>query len=163
MARAHALGWILGASLVAGGCGNDASTDLSVGTGGRGGAASSSGGKGASGSPGGGAATGTGGVATATGGATSTGGTGGGSATGGSTGKVFSQCRFHLGTTDRNARDISGLAAQLDFFTPGWMGQRDTFDMQYVCDEANPGKQLQNLFPVISQIRSQLGTPRYCP
>jgi hypothetical protein len=159
----------LGASLVASGCSNtDASTEpFSSGTGGLAGAASSSGGTGASGAPAGGAATGTGGVA-ATGGATSstggtggggatggsratggTGGTGGSGATGGSTGKVFSQCRFHFGTTDRNARNISGLAAQLDFFTPGWMGQRDTFDMQYVCDEANPGKQLQNLVPVI--------------
>jgi len=104
----------------------------------------------------GGASTGgaaTGGAATggATTGGTATGGTStGGAATGGeSGGAVFPDCRFHFGTIDSFARDNAGIRAEVDYFTPGWMGQRDTFDMQYVCDEANPGGALDGILPVI--------------
>ena len=68
----------------------------------------------------------------------------GGAAT---SGKAFSQCRFHFGTIDSLARNNPSMLAELDFFTPGWMGQKDTFDMQYVCDEAKA--QFQNQVPVI--------------
>jgi hypothetical protein len=41
------------------------------------------------------------------------------------------------------------MIPQLDFFTPGWMGQRDTFDMSYVCTEGNAGGALASQVPVI--------------
>jgi len=41
------------------------------------------------------------------------------------------------------------MIPQLDFFTPGWMGQKDTFDMSYVCKEANTGGELADKVPVI--------------
>jgi len=104
----------------------------------------------------GGAATGgasTGGAATggtATGGGSTGGAATGGAATGGeSGGAVFPDCRFHFGTIDSFARDNAGIRAEVDYFTPGWMGQQDTFDMQYVCDEANPGGELDGILPVI--------------
>ena len=94
--------------------------------------------------------------APATGGTTATGGirdgggaTGAGDAAtggaGGSTavpGKIFSQCRFHFGTT----RASGTLVAQLDFFTPGWM--MGTFNQQSVCKNTNPGGSLAGLVPV---------------
>jgi hypothetical protein len=101
---------------------------------------------------------------TGTGGATGTGGEpgSGGAGTGGepgsggtpgsggatSTGDVFDQCRFHFGAIDSYARQ-NNLAAQLDYFTPGWMGQSDTFDMGYVCDDAGPGGPLDGLVPAV--------------
>lgn len=39
------------------------------------------------------------------------------------------------------------MIPQLDFFTPGWMGQSDNFDMKYVCDEAKA--QFASQVPVI--------------
>jgi len=41
------------------------------------------------------------------------------------------------------------MIAQLDFFTPGWMGQQDTFDMQYVCDETKSGGAFAAQVPAI--------------
>ena len=87
----------------------------------------------------------TGGASTTTGGskgiggAAATGGTkstGGAAATGGtnSTGTVFSQCRFHFGTIDSKATATASIAAQIDFFTPGWM--LGTFNQGYFCTEA---------------------------
>lgn len=51
-------------------------------------------------------------------------------------GGVFNQCRFHFGTIDAKVRGNQALNRELDFFTPGWVGQSDTFDMAYACDEA---------------------------
>ena len=51
-------------------------------------------------------------------------------------GGIFNQCRFHFGTIDAKVRGNSALNQQIDFFTPGWVGQSDTFDMAYACDEA---------------------------
>jgi hypothetical protein len=113
---------------------------------------------GAAGGAGKGGGTGSGGV----GGTTSAGGhagagLGGSTATGGSAGtggavaanKVFDPCRFHFGTIDSVAKANPSMIPQLDFFTPGWMGQKDTFDMSYVCTEANAGGVLANKVPVI--------------
>ena len=63
--------------------------------------------------------------------------------------KVFDPCRFHFGTIDSVAKANPSMIPQLDFFTPGWMGQKDTFDMSYVCTEANAGGALANKVPVI--------------
>jgi hypothetical protein len=146
-----------------------------VGSGGRfgSGGRTSSGGQsasgGISGSGGGIAATGGLGVGgtTGTGGRSGAGGTpvtggrsgaGGTPATGGSTneggggpgGKIFSQCRFHFGTIDSVAKAAGpSMISELDFFTPGWMGQSDSFDMGYVCDEGKAGGVLGNQVPVI--------------
>jgi hypothetical protein len=62
---------------------------------------------------------------------------------------VFSQCRFHFGTIDSIAKSNPSLIGQLDFFTPGWMGQRDTFDMSYVCSDTKAGATFANQVPVI--------------
>lgn len=113
--------------------------------GGSGGAAPSGGnGAGGRGGNGSGGASSSAGGSKATGGSSS-GGSGsgsGGSATGGASGgngKVFSQCRFHFGTIDSKAKNDPALIQQLDMFTPGWIGQADSFDMKYACDEAaNP-------------------------
>jgi hypothetical protein len=64
------------------------------------------------------------------------------------TGKVFSQCRFHFGAIDSFATK-NGLAAQLDYATPGWMGTSNTFDQSSVCNEFKAGGALQNQVPVI--------------
>ncbi|HLK91773.1 MAG TPA: hypothetical protein VKZ18_17920 [Polyangia bacterium] len=129
-----------------------------TGTGGKGtgGATSTGGTTGQGGSSG---ATGTGGVkgtggSSATGGATGTGGTtgaGGVSGTGGTmtADKVFNPCRFHFGTIDTIATANPSMIPQLDFFTPGWMGQSDTFDMSSVCKEATGSGALANQVPVI--------------
>ena len=85
---------------------------------------------------------------TAKGGTTAT----GGNATGGSTGtppagKVFSQCRFHFGTIDSQAKNGgASMISQLDFFTPGWM--MGTFNQGYVCTESASGGALAGLVPV---------------
>lgn len=84
--------------------------------------------------------------ATATG---STTGTGSGTGSGVATGNAFNQCRFHFGTIDSVAKNNSALIAQLDFFTPGWMGQGDAFDMKYLCDETAAGAAYANKTPVI--------------
>ena len=111
-------------------------------------AAGGSGGKASGGSAAGGSATG----GKATGGSSTGGSSTGGSATGGSTGtppagKVFSQCRFHFGTIDSQAKNAgASMISQLDYFTPGWM--MGTFNQKYVCDEANSGGALAGLVPV---------------
>jgi hypothetical protein len=51
-------------------------------------------------------------------------------------GGTLGQCRFHFGTIDSKVNGNSALTAQIDFFTPGWVGQSDTFDMDYACTEA---------------------------
>ena len=108
--------------------GGRASSGGAAGTGGAGTGGAATGGRASSGG-----AAGTGGVAT------------GGTPTGGSTaapGKIFSQCRFHFGTT----RASGAVVAQLDFFTPGWM--MGTFNQQSVCKNTNPGGSLAGLVPV---------------
>ena len=149
----------------AGGSGGAASTASSVG------GSSNSGGASSGGSGAGGAQTGgvtsrggtsggsaSGGViasgGSASGGTTAKGGTTatGGNATGGSTGtppagKVFSQCRFHFGTIDSQAKNGgASMISQLDFFTPGWM--MGTFNQGYVCTESASGGALAGLVPV---------------
>jgi hypothetical protein len=143
------------------------------GTTGAGGAAGAAGMSGSGGSKGSGGSTVSGGTtgsggaagkggATGSGGATSTGGHAG-AGSGGSTGaagsagtggamtadKVFDPCRFHFGTIDSVAKANPSMIPQIDFFTPGWMGQKDTFDMSYVCTEANAGGALAGKVPVI--------------
>ena len=125
------------------------------GKGGQGGAAGATGKGGATGSGGAGGTTSAGGQAGAgSGGSTATGGspgTGGSTGTGGAVAanKVFDPCRFHFGTIDSVAKANPSMIPQIDFFTPGWMGQKDTFDMSYVCTEANAGGALANKVPVI--------------
>ncbi len=63
--------------------------------------------------------------------------------------QVFSQCRFHFGTLDTVAKSSPTIIAQLDFFTPGWMGSSDTFNMQGVCNDAKAGGVLGNQVPMI--------------
>jgi hypothetical protein len=113
------------------------------------------GGTGSSGGGGRGGATGSG-ATPSTGGSTGSGGRGGrgGTATGGTgsavtADKVFGSCRFHFGALDTMAKSNSGILAQIDYFTPGWMGQKDTFDMSYVCDETKAGGALAGKVPVI--------------
>jgi hypothetical protein len=126
---------------------------------GAGGARAAGGVSGTGGVKGTGGTTGTGGVK-GTGGTTGTGGTlsaGGTTGTGGVTGaggamaadKVFNPCRFHFGTIDTIATANPSMIPQLDFFTPGWMGQSDTFDMSSVCKEATGSGALANQVPVI--------------
>jgi hypothetical protein len=138
-----------------------------AGTSGGGGAKASGGATGSGGTTSVGGTTGTGGAAgkggaTGSGGATSTGGhagvgSGGSTGAAGSTGtggamtadQVFDPCRFHFGTIDSVAKANPSMIPQIDFFTPGWMGQKDTFDMSYVCTEANAGGALAGKVPVI--------------
>ena len=97
-----------------------------------------------------GGATGKGGAAGAgTGGSTGTGGQVGGTGGAMAADQVFSSCRFHFGTIDTIAKANPSMIPQLDFFTPGWMGQKDTFDMSAVCTEGNSGGALANQVPVI--------------
>lgn len=63
--------------------------------------------------------------------------------------EVFSQCRLHFGTIDTKAKQQPALIPELDFFTPAWMGQRDTFDQSFVCDEIKAGAPLEKLVPVV--------------
>jgi hypothetical protein len=118
-----------------------------IGTGGSGSGGSGAGGSGMGGS-GMGGKTGSGGSGS---GGSGTGGSGmGGSGMGGSPGHAFAQCRFHFGTIDSKATAAgSNIVPQIDFFTPGWMGQQTTFDMKYVCDEGKAGAALGNQVPVI--------------
>ena len=118
-------------------------------------------GGGAGGAVGKGGSTGTGGTTTTTGGTSGKGGaigtggttigTGGITGTGGAMAadQMFDPCRFHFGTIDSVAKANPSMIPQIDFFTPGWMGQKDTFDMSYVCTEANAGGALANKVPVI--------------
>ena len=76
-------------------------------------------------------------------------GTGAGGGTTVPTNKVFSQCRLHFGTIDSKAKENAALIPELDFFTPAWMGQSDTFDQKFVCDEGKEGAALGKLVPVI--------------
>ena len=92
------------------------------------------------------AGTGSGGVS-ASAGTTSGGGAGGGTTT--PMNKVFGQCRLHFGTIDGKAKENAALIPELDFFTPAWMGQSDTFDQKYVCDEGKEGAVLGKLVPVV--------------
>jgi hypothetical protein len=114
-----------------------------TGAGGSGASAGTGGNLGKGGSTGVAGAKGTGGQV-GTGGSSSSG-TGGAMAAD----KVFNPCRFHFGTIDSIAKANPSMIPQIDFFTPGWMGQSDTFDMGYVCTEANTGGALANKVPVI--------------
>jgi hypothetical protein len=62
---------------------------------------------------------------------------------------IFSECRFHFGTIDSEAKKHPELIPELDFFTSGWMGLADTFDQKYVCDEAMDGAMFGKQVPVI--------------
>jgi hypothetical protein len=109
------------------------------GGGGRGGTTGAAGRGGASGAPGaaGSAAAGAAGAA------------GGAAGSGGSVvNKVFNSCRFHFGALEASAR-TSSLTPQIDIFTPGWMGQKDTFDMMGVCTVTGSGGALAGKIPVI--------------
>ncbi|HVV16493.1 MAG TPA: hypothetical protein VHH90_04755 [Polyangia bacterium] len=108
------------------GSGGTPATGGSPGSGGRGGTPASGGGTGTGGNP---AMTGTGGAVQAN--------------------KIFSPCRFHFGALDGAAKSNSGILAQIDYFTPSWMGQKDTFDMTSVCDETKSGGALAGKLPVI--------------
>jgi len=104
-----------------------------------------------------GSGSGTGGLSSSSGGFTTGGGAGGmgnvttNGTTGGSLGPhdIFGSCRFHFGAIDQFARDNPSIRAQLDFFTPGWMGLKDTFDQKGVCDDTAPGGPLEGLVPVV--------------
>jgi hypothetical protein len=64
--------------------------------------------------------------------------------------EAFGQCRFHYGAIDSVAKaSASNIIPQLDMFTPGWMGQSDTFDLGSVCSEGKPGGAFANQVPVI--------------
>jgi hypothetical protein len=80
-----------------------------------------------------------------------TAGTAGSGDTGGtsSSDKVFSQCRFHFGTIDSYARNNAAIRAEIDYFTPGWMGTHDAFDQTYVCNDTKAGGPLFGKVPVI--------------
>jgi hypothetical protein len=164
---------VLGMLVTATGCGSDGASPDPMGAtagqaaiGGQGaqagvgsnttGSVATTGGGGAGGSAGNSSAGGTG----TTGGNGSSGGGSGGTATaGGSSGgnsggsgamnKVFSECRVHFGTIDSKAKEHPEMIKELDFFTPGWMGQSDTFDQKFVCDEAKEGAVLGKQVPVI--------------
>jgi hypothetical protein len=98
---------------------------------------------------------------TATATATSATATATGTGSGGGAGKAFNQCRFHFGTIDSVAKNNSALIQQLDFFTPGWMGQSDTFDMKYVCDETAANGAYANKTPVIVAYLAAFYTKRH--
>jgi hypothetical protein len=109
-------------------------------------AGSGSAGSGAAGSFAGAAGIASAGTAGGGGSAAPAAGTSGGPA---STGKIFDPCRFHFGTTDGIAKNNPAMIEQLDFFTPGWMGLKDTFDMQYVCDYTKPGGTFAKQVPAV--------------
>jgi hypothetical protein len=104
----------------------------------------------------------------ASGGTSNGGGTSGnaGSSSGGGgtvtpTNKVFSQCRLHFGTIDSIAKNNPSMIPELDFFTPAWMGQQDTFDQKFVCDEAKEGAVLGKQVPVIVAYASAFYVKRH--
>jgi hypothetical protein len=144
------------------------------GTGGSGGGAGGAGGVGGSGGSGATGGTSSGGSAGVggTGGISGSGGSSGSGGIGGSAGRdggptpdgggirdaaitrdggVFNQCRFHFGTIDSKARGNTSLIPQIDFFVPGWVGQSDTFDMTYACDEMK-GELSSAVLAVVSYI-----------
>jgi hypothetical protein len=120
------------------------SCDGTGGTGGSGGGAGFSGGAGSAGSAGSAGASGSAGAAGS-----------------GPIGEVFDECRFHFGTIDSRARDNAAMRAELDYFTPGWMGQSDSFDMSYVCDEAGPGDPFDGIVPAIVSYVIAFNARRY--
>ena len=63
--------------------------------------------------------------------------------------RVFSQCRFHFGTLDSRARANAAIKAQIDVFTPGWVGQSNTFDMGSLCTAVKPGGAMAGLMPAV--------------
>jgi hypothetical protein len=135
-----------GGSAGRGGAGGAGASAGGTGSAGKGGSSGSGGGSGIIGSGGATGAAGQTGAGGGSGGSSSSGGTGGGVMT---ADKVFDPCRFHFGTIDSVAKANPSMIPQIDFFTPGWMGQSDTFDMKYVCTEANPGGVLAGKVPVI--------------
>jgi hypothetical protein len=142
-------------------------------TAGTGGVAAGSGGSAGGGSAGGGTSGGrggsggtTGGGGAGRGGTTGAAGRGGSSGAGGAAGsagaaggaagtgnvvlnKVFNSCRFHFGALEGTARGSSALTQQIDMFTPGWMGQKDTFDMMNTCTETAANGPLAGKIPVV--------------
>jgi hypothetical protein len=113
-----------------------------TGSGGSAGIGGSGGSAGAAGKAGSGGSAGMGGSAGRDGGAAGN----GGSKDAGSVGDggIFNQCRFHFGTIDSRVRGNAAFSPHIDFFTPGWVGQSDTFDMDYACAAARelPGATL---------------------
>lgn len=128
-----------GADAIAGTTGGAAGATVIAGAGGA--TAAGSGGAGGTGGAGGAAQAGTGGAPGP--------GAAGAGGTDASSGRVFSQCRFHFGTIADLAKDNPALIAELDYFTPGWMGLGDTFDQQYVCDYVKAGGPFEGKVPVI--------------
>jgi hypothetical protein len=149
-----------GGSTAAGGStstGGATATGGVMGTGGSAGAGNTAGSRASGGAAGAGSGRGGGtglGGTPAIGGGPGTGGvqaTGGISGTGGAVAanKIFDPCRFHFGALDGTAKSNSAILAQIDYFTPGWMGQKDTFDMTSVCTETKSGAALAGKVPVI--------------
>jgi len=126
-----------------GGSGGVGSTGGASGTGGSNGSGGNGrgGGSGPGGTPAGGGGSGAGGR----GGSKGTGGSG----TAISADKIFNPCRFHFGALDGAAKSNAGIRDQIDYFTTGWMGQKDTFDMSFVCDATKSGGALAGKVPVI--------------
>ncbi len=138
--RAAAGSSAAGSSAAGAGSGVAGASAAGAGSGAAGSAAAGSGGAAS------GAGAGTGGAAAGAGaGAAGAGGAGGAPAAG----QVFKECRFHFGTTDGIAKNNPEMIAQLDFFTPGWMGLSDTFDQQYVCDYTKPGGLFEKQVPAV--------------
>jgi hypothetical protein len=111
-----------------------------AGRGGAAGGASGAAGTGGRGGRGGGAGTGTAGTGSA--------GTGG-SGSGGSGPRVFPECRFHFGAIDSVAKQRSGLIAQLDMFTSGWIGSAENFNLNGVCTDTNANGVLAGKVPAL--------------
>jgi hypothetical protein len=68
---------------------------------------------------------------------------------GGGTTHVFPQCRFHFGAIDSVAKQRSGLIAELDMFTSGWIGSSENFNMGAVCNDTKPGGVLAGKIPAL--------------
>jgi hypothetical protein len=73
---------------------------------------------------------------------------GGGAAPSGAS-SVWSECRFHFGAIADVVRNDPATVKELDFFTTGWMGLKDTFDMEHVCKDTAPGATFEGKLPVI--------------
>jgi hypothetical protein len=134
-----------GGTASGGGGGGFAGTGMAGGRGGSSGVSGVGGLAGTTGAAGRGGATGAAGAAGSGGGGAGSGGSGGSLVVN----KVFNTCRFHFGALEGTARGSSALTQQLDIFTPGWMGQKDTFDMMGVCTETAAGAALAGKVPVI--------------